>query len=76
MATDRSAQHKAIIAGIYLFYFLQAPTDGFFYRLGFVHAFLFLLMSAAASRPYRTSSLVHRAPSHPTASLRPLEGRL
>jgi len=67
-----SAQHRAMIAGIYLFYFLQAPTDGFFYRLGFVHAFLFLLMSAAASRPYQTSSLAYRTPSHPAASLGPL----
>jgi hypothetical protein len=62
-----SAQHRALIAGIYLFYFLQAPTDGFFYRLGFVHAFLFLLMSAAASRTYLTSSAVYRTPSYPAA---------
>jgi hypothetical protein len=66
-----SAQHRAVIAGIYLFYFLQAPTDGFFYRLGFVHAFLFLLMSAAASGTYRTSSLAYRTPGHPAASLGP-----
>lgn len=66
-----SAQHRAIIAGIYLFYFLQAPTDGFFYRVGFVHAFLFLLMSAAASRTYRTSALADRAPSYPASSLGP-----
>jgi hypothetical protein len=65
-----SAQHRALIAGLYLFYFLQAPTDGFFYRLGFVHAFLFLLMSAAASRTHQTSSLAHRTPSYPAASLR------
>jgi hypothetical protein len=61
-----SAQHKAIIASIYLFYFLQAPTDGFFYRLGFVHAFLFLLMSAAATRTHRILSTTYRTPSlHP-----------
>jgi hypothetical protein len=66
-----SAQHRAIIAGIYLFYFLQAPTDGFFYHLGFVHAFLFLLMSAAATRTPQTSPLAYRTPSHPGASLRP-----
>jgi hypothetical protein len=47
----------AVIAGLYLFYFLQALTDGFFYRLGFVHAFLFLLMSAAASRTIRLSKV-------------------
>jgi hypothetical protein len=67
-----SAQHRALIAGIYLFYFLQAPTDGFFYRLGFVHAFLFLLMSAAASRPYQTSSSAYRTPSHRAAVLGPI----
>jgi hypothetical protein len=61
-----SAQHRALIAGIYLFYFLQAPTDGFFYRLGFAHAFLFLLMSAAASRTHQ-ASLVYRTPSHTAA---------
>jgi hypothetical protein len=70
-----SAQHKATIASIYLFYLLQAPTDGFFYRLGFVHAFLFLLMSAAATRTHRTLSLAYRTPGHPAASLRPLQGR-
>jgi len=43
-------EHRLLIAALYLFYFLLAPTDGFFYRLGFVHAFLFLLMSAAGSR--------------------------
>jgi len=69
-----SAQHKAIIASIYLFYFLQAPTDGFFYRLGFVHAFLFLLMSAAATRTHRILSTTYRTPSHPAVSLRPLQG--
>jgi hypothetical protein len=67
-----SARDRALIAGIYLFYFLQAPTDGFFYRLGFVHAFLFLLMSAAASRPYRASSPAYRTPGHPAAVLGPV----
>jgi hypothetical protein len=65
-----SVQHRALIAGLYLFYFLQAPTDGFFYRLGFVHAFLFLLMCAAASRPRQTSSLAYRALSYRAAPLR------
>jgi hypothetical protein len=64
-----SAHDRALIAGLYLFYFLQAPTDGFFYRLGFVHAFLFLLMSAAVSRTSQTSSLAYRPLSHPAASL-------
>ena len=67
-----SAPHRVIIAGIYLFYFLQAPTDGLFYRLGYVHAFLFLLMSAAASRTYQKSSLAYLTPSQPAASLRPI----
>jgi hypothetical protein len=67
-----SARHRALIGGIYLFYFLQAPTDGFFYRLGFVHAFLFLLMSAAASRPSPASSSVYRSPGHPAAVMGPI----
>ncbi|MBV8922239.1 hypothetical protein [Bradyrhizobium sp.] len=66
------AQHRALIAGLYLFYFLQAPTDGFFYRLGFVHAFLFLLMAAAAARSRQTSAEWRQAPSQPTVSARAL----
>ena len=43
------AEHRILIFSIYFFYVLLAPTNGFFYRLGFVHAFLFLLMTAAGS---------------------------
>lgn len=52
-----AAHHRVLIASLYLFYFVLAPTDGFFYRLGFVHAFLFLLMAAAASRAHQKSSV-------------------
>lgn len=67
-----AAQHRVLIASVYLFYFLLVPTDGFFYRLGFVHAFLFLLMAAAASEAHQKSSVARRLPTQPAASLRPL----
>jgi hypothetical protein len=65
-------QHRVLIASLYLFYFLLAPTDGFFYRIGFVHAFLFLLMAAAASGTHQKSSVARRLPTQPAASFRPL----
>lgn len=58
-------EHRLLIAALYLFYFLLAPTDGFFYRLGFVHAFLFLLMSAAGSRSRDSLSYTRHVPTQP-----------
>jgi hypothetical protein len=48
---------------------LLAPTDGFFYRLGFVHAFLFLLMTAAASRVPQVLSEGRQATAQPAVLL-------
>jgi len=62
-------QHRHLIFGIYFFYLLLAPTNGIFYRLGFVHAFLFLLLSAAATRVGASSSAAYLAPQ-PAASVR------
>jgi hypothetical protein len=61
-------QHRALIACLYLFYGLQAPTDGFFYRMGFVHAFLFLLLAAAASRSHQSASERHQTAPQPAVS--------
>jgi hypothetical protein len=52
-------EHRIMISGIYLFYLLQAPTNGLFYRLGFVHAFLFLLLTAATSRSRASSPAIY-----------------
>jgi hypothetical protein len=63
-----SGVHRALVGGIYLFYVLLAPTDGFFYRLGFVHAFLFLLMAAAAAEGrQRRLSAAREIPSQTVA---------
>jgi len=62
-------QHRALTGSLYLFYFLLAPTDGFFYRLGFVHAFLFLLMTAAASRVPQVLSEGRQATAQPAVLL-------
>jgi hypothetical protein len=62
-------QHRHLIFGIYFFYLMLAPTNGIFYRLGFVHAFLFLLLSAAATRVAASSSAAYLAPQ-PAASVR------
>jgi hypothetical protein len=58
-------EHRLLIAALYSFYFLLAPTDGFFYRLGFVHAFLFLLMSAAGSQSRDSLSHIRHLPMQP-----------
>ncbi len=42
-------RHRVLVGGILLFYLMLAATDGFFYRLGYVHAFILLLMAAAAA---------------------------
>jgi len=59
--------HRAVVGGIYLFYLLLAPTDGFFYRLGFVHAFLFLLMASAAAEGRQRLSVAGEIPAKPVA---------
>jgi hypothetical protein len=59
-------EHRILIFSIYFFYVLLAPTNGFFYRLGFVHAFLFLLMTAAGSG--RKSSSAHLTSPRPAVA--------
>jgi hypothetical protein len=60
-------EHRLLVAALYLFYFLLAPTDGFFYRLGFVHAFLFVLMSAAGARSRESATQSRHALTNPAA---------
>ena len=64
-------EHRVLIAALYSFYFLLAPTDGFFYRLGFVHAFLFLLMSAAGARSRESLSYSGRVAAQPAVFAEP-----
>ena len=54
-----------MISAVYLFYLVLAPTDGFFYRLGFVHAFLFLLMVAAGSQDVAEATDAAKRPAQP-----------
>jgi ABC-type multidrug transport system fused ATPase/permease subunit len=61
-------EHRILILGVYIIYILLAPTNGLFYRLGFVHAFLYLLMTAAA--PHRKSSSAYLTSPQPAASVR------
>jgi hypothetical protein len=44
----RLPKDRALVGGLFLFCLLVGPTDGLFYRMGFLHAFLFLLMKAGA----------------------------
>ncbi|KRR14828.1 hypothetical protein CQ12_28590 [Bradyrhizobium jicamae] len=61
-------EHRSLVLGVYILYFLQAPTNGFFYRFGFVHAFLLLLMTAAGQ--HRKPSSAYLASPQPAASIR------
>jgi len=61
----KCARDRAVISAVYLFYLVLAPTDGFFYRLGFVHAFLFLLMVAAGSQDVAEATDAAKRPAQP-----------
>lgn len=67
----RSKTDRELIGAALLPFVLLVPTAGFMYRIGFVHAFLFLCLSAAAAPGVARSVNLPRRAASPRYALQP-----